>query len=111
LDFTEKQSTDPIIILKQSSVKERKYSELSQISDNFYQLLHVEMRKMKSKELQQITDLLHEFTRIRHAKIIQFASVMELNYTIDDRLSFEEKIFYNDIVSSSKILLKNISKI
>jgi len=50
LDFTEKQSTDPIITLKQSSVKERKYSELSQISDNFYQLLHAEMRKMKGKE-------------------------------------------------------------
>ena len=103
---------DPIIIiLKQSSVKEREYSELSKLDDDFYQLLHAEMRKMKDKELQQISDLLHEFIRIRHAKIIQFASVTKLNHIMDDKLSFEEKIFYNNITNSSEILLKNTLKI
>jgi DNA replication initiation complex subunit (GINS family) len=103
---------DPIITLKQSLVKEREYhSALCTINDNFYDILHQEMKNLKNKELQQISDILHEFVRIRHSKIIQFASVMELNHTIEDKLSVEEQTFYNNVNGSCKLFLEDVSKI
>jgi len=95
-------------ILKQSLVKERDLT-LSEIPGDFYPKLHIEMKNLKGKELQNINDMLHEFVRIRHSKIIQFASVMNLHKLIEDKLSFEEKIFYHNVSAVCKVFLKKIS--
>ncbi len=102
-----KSSEEYMTILKQTLVKERD-PMLSEIPDDFYQKLHVEMKNLKGKELQNINDMLHEFVRIRHSKIIQFASVMNLCKSIEDKLSFEEKMFYHNVYAVCKAFLKKI---
>lgn len=90
-------------MLEQLSVKERECGAvLIEISNDFYQKLHVEMRKINNEQqLERISYLLHDFIRMRHSKIIQFASVMNLNHSIIEKLSTEEIKFYEEIQKSS----------
>jgi len=108
MNFTKSSEEECMTILKQSLVKERDPT-LSEIPDDFYQKLQAGMKNLKDKELQNINDMLHEFVRIRHSKIIQFASVMNLHKSIEDKLSFEEKIFYYNVRAVCKVFLKKIS--
>jgi len=103
-----KPTEEYLTILKQSIVKERD-NTLSEIPDDFYQKLHVEMKQLEGKELEKINNMLHEFVRILHSKIIQFASVMNLNKSIEEKLSFEEKMFYNNQSAVCMAFLKKIS--
>ncbi len=107
MNFT-KPSEEYVTILKQSLIKELD-TTLSEIPDDFYQKLHAEMSQFEGKELQNIKDILHEFVRVRHSKIIQFASVMNLNKPIEKKLSFEEKMFYNNVSAVCRAFLKKIS--
>jgi len=100
-----------VTLLKQSLVKEKlTESILCKIPDDFYQSLHIEMDKLDDKWLDEAKDILNEFTRIRHSKIIQFASVLKLNNHIRENLSDEEKNYYDAISKSTKLFLSKIQK-
>ena len=96
-----------LIHLKQSLLKERD-STLSEVSDDFYQKLHVEMKNLEGKELQNTNDLLNEFVRIRHSKIVQFASVLKSGNIIENNMSDEERDLFFMMQHCTKLFYKKI---
>ena len=99
-----------IILLKQSFVRERECdSILSEIPDDFYQKLSIDMKKLEGKSLRDTHVLFDEFVRMKHSKIVRFASVMKLNSSIEKSMSDEEKNFYELVNLSSEFFLKKIN--
>jgi len=95
-------SISAIIILKQSIVKEKSLNaELTGLSNDFYQKLKVELNTFNGRNIDQIQLLLNDLFRIRHSKIIQFASVMKLNQSIRGKLTADEIEFYEEIQKAS----------
>ena len=66
-------------------------SELCNIDDDFYDSLQREMIHLDSKHLSYTRDLLNEFARIRHSKIVQFVSVLKSGNVIEKNMSDEER--------------------
>ena len=98
-----------ITLLKQCIVREKSsISELCYISDNFYDLLRLELKTLDEKYLNFTKDLLNEFIRIRHSKIVQFASVMKSGSIIEKNLSEEEKNLFFMIQYSTRLFYKTI---
>ena len=99
-----------ITLLKQCIVQEKlSISELCHISDDFYDSLHQEMKSLDEKYLNFTKDLLNEFIRIRHSKIIQFASVMKSGSIIEKNLSEEEKNLFFMVQYSTRLFYKKIN--
>ena len=96
---------DIIGILTQSYVREKEsMSVISKIEDDFFVRLHTQIKLLDGRRLQQVCDVLHEFRRMRHSKILQFASVMGPDPSIEIRLSREEKVCYRTVCDAFRTL-------
>jgi DNA replication initiation complex subunit (GINS family) len=91
-------------------VKEKaSISELCYIADDFYDLLHLEMKTLDTKYLSYARDLLNEFVRIRHSKIVQFASVLKSGSILEKNMSDEEKNLFFMVQYSTRLFYKKIN--
>ena len=95
--------------LKQYCANERNsISVLHPIPKNFYVLLKSEMQHLDKKEFILIKDLLNDFIRMRHSKIIQFASVMKSRNTLIDNMSDEEAQLFLSIQNNTNLFRKEV---
>lgn len=109
MDFSKSLSNDVISLLKQCVVKERiSESKLSFLPNDFYQKLRIELAQLKGKHFDQISLLLNELFRIRHSKIVQFASVISLSNDIRDNLTDEETSYWDNMNHLTEELKQNI---
>ncbi len=109
MDFDKSFSNDVTTLLKQYLVREKaSISEMCNIDDNFYNSLQKEMKALDAKHLNFTKDLLNEFVRIRHSKIVQFASVLKSGNMIEKNLSEEEKNLFFMVQLSSRLFYKKI---
>jgi hypothetical protein len=67
------------------------------------------MKTLDVKYLNHTKDLLNEFIRIRHSKIVQFASVMKSGSIIEKNLSEEEKNLFFMMQYSTKLFYLKIN--
>lgn len=102
---------DPIITLKQSLLKEREYSELSFLPNDFYKKIRMELAQLRGKQFDQTVLLLVELFRMRHSKIVQFASVMSFTDNIKKNLTDEEMSYYNTMNHLTEELKQKVTSV
>lgn len=82
--------------------------EMCDIPDDFYDSLHKEMICLDEKHLNFAKDLLNEFVRMRHSKIVQFASVIKSGKFLEKNMSEEEKNLFFMMQYSTRLFYKKI---
>jgi len=104
-----KSSEEYLTILKQTVLKEKSLiAKLSYLPNDFYKKLRIELAQLKGKQFDQTALLLSELFRIRHSKIVQFASVTPLTKSIKNNLTDEELSYYDSLDHLTQELKQSI---
>ena len=96
--------------LKQSIVKEKVQGEfdLSTLDDYFYIKLKSYMKRLSEKDYDKVEGMLNKLLRTRQTKIIRLADASKLTANISQKLSVEEREFYNNLHDNSTKFSKTI---
>ena len=97
------QDTDMVVELKQAIVKENVQGSetLSALEPHFYIKLNAYIKKLPQQDYDKVHPMLRDLVRKRRAKIIQQADSSNLTADLSNKLTTEERIFYEKIYKGS----------
>ncbi len=104
------QDTDMIVELKQAIVKENVQGEfeLATLEPYFYIKLESYMRGLEQTDSDKVESMLKSLVRKRRAKIVHLADSSKLTANLADKLTFEEREYYNNLHNVSDNFTKQI---
>ncbi len=104
------EDTDMVVELKQATVKENVQGEfeLATLEPYFYVRLISFMKKLPKDDYDKVESMLNSLVRKRQGKIIHLADSLKLNADLSQKLSLEERIFYEKIYNTSSDFKKQI---
>ena len=104
-NHVEIQDTDMVVELKQAVVKENVQGEfeLATLDPHFYIKLKAQMKKLSESDFDKVESMLNQLIRKRQGKIVRLADSSKLTAELSNKLTFEEREFYNNLhnISSS----------
>lgn len=104
------EDTDMIVELKQATVKENVQGEfeLATLEPYFYVRLISFMKKLSNDEFDKVQSMLNSLVRKRQGKIIHLADSSQLTADLSQKLTLEERAFYEKIYNTSSDFKKQI---
>ena len=104
------QDTDMVVELKQAIVKENVQGEfeLSTLDQHFYIKLKAYMKRLGESDYDKVESMLNSLVRKRHGKIIHLADSSKLTAELSNKMTVEEREFYNSIHNISVEFTKQI---
>ena len=102
--------SETLVELKQAVMKEELHGdfELITLEPNFYIKIKSYMERLPEKDYVKVESLLNKLLRTRQTKIIRLADSSKLTAEISQKLSVEEREFYNQIHEISTEFSKKI---
>lgn len=104
------EDTDMVVELKQATVKENVQGEfeLATLDPYFYVKLISFMKKLPKDECDKVESMLNSLVRKRQGKIIHLADSSQLTVDLRQKLTLEERVFYEKIYNTSSDFKKQI---
>jgi DNA replication factor GINS len=104
------EDTDMVVDLKQATVKENVQGEfeLATLDPHFYVKLTSFMKKLPKDECDKVESMLNSLVRKRQGKIIHLADSSQLTVELRQKLTLEERVFYEKIYNTSSDFKKQI---
>ena len=101
---------DMVVELKQATVKENVQGEfeLATLEPHFYVKLISYMKKLPKDDFDKVESMLNSLVRKRQGKIIHLADSSKLNADLSQKLTLEERTFYEKIYNTSTDFKKQI---
>ena len=101
---------DMIVELKQATVKENVQGEfeLATLEPHFYVRLLSYMKKLPKDDFDKVQSMLNSLVRKRQGKIIHLADSSKLTADLSQKLTIEEKSFYEKIYNTSTDFKKQL---
>jgi DNA replication factor GINS len=114
--YVEIQDVDMLIELKQAVEKEKMLGQFDlatlqvqqQADPHFYIKMKSYMKSLPEKDYDRVESLLNTLLRTRQTKIIRLADTSKLTAEISQKLSIEEREFYNNLHDNSSKFSKSI---
>ena len=108
--YVEIKDSEIVTELKQAVMKEEVQSnfDLSALEPYFYIKLKSYMQRMTEKDYDIMQSMLHKLLRTRQSKIIRLADSSKLTAEISQKLTVEERDFYNQVNNASTEFSKKI---
>ncbi len=102
--------SETLVELKQAAMKEELHGdfELITLEPNFYIKIKSYMKRLPEKDYVKVESLLNKLLRTRKTKIIRLADSSKLTAEISQKLSVEEREFYNQVHEASTNFSKKI---
>ncbi len=102
--------TDMVVELKQATVKENVQGEfeLATLEPHFYVRMISYMKKLPKDDYDKVESMLNSLVRKRQGKIIHLADSSKLTAGLNQKLSLEERTFYEKIYNTSTDFKKQI---
>ncbi len=102
--------TDMVVELKQATVKENVQGEfeLATLEPHFYVRLISYMKKLPKDDYDKVESMLNSLVRKRQGKIIHLADSSKLTADLNQKLTLEERSFYEKIYNTSTDFKKQI---
>lgn len=97
------QDTDMMVELKQALVKEnvKDEFELATLDEHFYIKLKSYMKKLPKPDYDETESMLNSLLRKRHGKIVHLADSSKLTAELSNKMTVEEREFYNSLHETS----------
>jgi DNA replication factor GINS len=104
------EDTDMVVELKQATVKENVQGEfeLATLDPHFYVKLISFMKKLPKDDFDKVESMLNSLVRKRQGKIIHLADSSQLTADLRQKLTLEERVFYEKIYNTSSDFKKQI---
>jgi DNA replication factor GINS len=104
------EDTDMVVELKQATVKENVQGEfeLATLDPHFYVRLISFMKKLPKDDFDKVESMLNSLVRKRQGKIIHLADSSQLSADLSQKLTLEERVFYEKIYNTSSDFKKQI---
>ena len=104
------EDTDMVVELKQATVKENVQGEfeLATLDPHFYVKLISFMKKLPRDDFDKVESMLNSLVRKRQGKIIHLADSSQLTADLRQKLTLEERVFYEKIYNTSSDFKKQI---
>jgi len=104
------EDTDMVVELKQATVKENVQGEfeLATLEPHFYVRLLSYMKKLPKDDYDKVESMLNSLVRKRQGKIIHLADSSKLTADLNQKLTLEERSFYEKIYNTSIDFKKQI---
>ena len=114
--YVEIQDVDMLIELKQAVEKEKMLGQFDlstlqvqqQVDPHFYIKMKSYMKGLPEKDYDKVESMLNTLLRTRQTKIIRLADTSKLTAEISQKLSIEEREFYNNLHDNSSRFSKTI---
>jgi len=114
--YVEIQDVDMLIELKQAVEKEKMLGQFDlatlqvqqQADPHFYIKMKSYMKGLPEKDYDRVESMLNTLLRTRQTKIIRLADTSKLTAEISQKLSIEEREFYNNLHDNSSKFSKTI---
>jgi DNA replication factor GINS len=114
--YVEIQDVDMLIELKQAVEKEKMLGQFDlatlqvqqQADPHFYIKMKSYMKSLPEKDYDRVESMLNTLLRTRQTKIIRLADASKLTSEISQKLSIEERKFYNNLHDNSSKFSKSI---
>jgi len=114
--YVEIQDVDMLIELKQAVEKEKMLGQFDlatlqvqhQADSHFYIKMKSYMNGLPEKDYDKVESMLNTLLRTRQTKIIRLADASKLTADISQKLSIEEREFYNNLHDNSSKFSKSI---
>jgi len=114
--YVEIQDVDMLIELKQAVEKEKMLGQFDlstlqvqhQADSHFYIKMKAYMNGLPEKDYDKVESMLNTLLRTRQTKIIRLADASKLTANISQKLSIEEREFYNNLHNNSSKFSKSI---
>ena len=114
--YVEIQDVDMLVELKQSLEKEKMLGQFDlatlqvqqQADPHFYIKMKSYMKGLPEKDYDRVESMLNTLLRTRQTKIIRLADTSKLTAVISQKLSIEEREFYNNLHDNSSKFSKTI---
>ena len=102
--------SETLVELKQAAMKEELHGDFDLITlePNFYIKIKSYMERLSEKDYVKVESLLNKLLRTRKTKIIRLADASKLTAEISQKLSVEEREFYNQVHEASTKFSKKI---
>ena len=104
------EDTDMVVELKQATVKENVQGEfeLATLEPYFYVRLIAFMKRLPKDDFDKVQSMLNSLVRKRQGKIIHLADSSQLTSALSQKLTLEERAFYEKIYNTSNDFKKQI---
>ncbi len=110
------QDVDMVVELKQALEKEKMLGQFDlatlqvqqQADPHFYIKMKSYMKRLPEKDYDMVESMLNTLLRTRQTKIIRIADASKLTAEISQKLSIEEREFYNNLHDNSSKFSKTI---
>jgi len=104
------EETDMVVELKQAIVKENVQGEfeLTTLDPHFYIRLNSYIKKLPKEDFDKVQSMLNTLVRKRQGKIIQLADSSKLTADLSQKLTTEERSFYEKVYNTSLDFKKQI---
>jgi len=114
--YVEIQDVDMLVELKQAVEKEKMLGQFDlstlqvqhQVDSHFYIKMKSYMNGLPEKDYDKVESMLNTLLRTRQTKIIRLADASKLTADISQKLSIEEREFYNNLHDNSSKFSKTI---
>ena len=114
--YVEIQDVDMLVELKQAVEKEKMLGQFDlstlqvqhQADSRFYIKMKSYMNRLPEKDYDKVESMLNTLLRTRQTKIIRLADASKLTADISQKLSIEEREFYNNLHDNSSKFSKTI---
>ena len=114
--YVEIQDVDMLVELKQAVEKEKMLGQFDlatlqvqqQTDPHFYIKMKSYMKRLPEKDYDVVESMLNTLLRTRQTKIIRLADTSKLTAEISQKLSIEEREFYNNLHDNSSKFSKTI---
>ena len=114
--YVEIQDVDMLVELKQAVEKEKMLGQFDlstlqvqhQVDSHFYIKMKSYMDGLPEKDYDKVESMLNTLLRTRQTKIIRLADASKLTADISQKLSIEEREFYNNLHDNSSKFSKTI---
>lgn len=96
------EDVDMVVELKQALVKENvREFELATLDPHFYIRLKSYMKTLPQQDFDKVESMLNTLVRKRQGKIVHLADSSKLTASISQKLTIEERLFYENIYKSA----------
>ena len=110
------QDVDMLVELKQAVEKEKMLGQFDlstlqvqhQVDPHFYIKMKSYMKRLSEKDYDKVEGMLNKLLRTRQTKIIRLADTSKLTANISQKLSVEEREFYNNLHDNSTKFSKTV---
>src|SRR3970040_561572 len=97
------EDTDMVVELKQAMVKENVQGEfeLATLDPHFYIRLKSYMKTLPQQDFDKVESMLNTLLRKRQGKIVHLADSSKLTANLSQKLTIEERLFYENIYKNA----------